>query len=203
MKKMNVIPLVLSLIMIFSCSEQEDIKDPNISVAETKVAEEESEYLYEIDLHRISTLYKINKLLIQEQEYLYAIEKGDESIVEKLETVQNELREQRENENYFLRLPKGPVPFPPGGCLNESNHSCIPQIDITQINGIIGYHKNLKVEFLNDKKEIVGKATDIEENEFGPILKIDAKFEGKATLILRSQIGKLGEIISEIPVYYE
>jgi len=200
---MNVIPLILSLIMMFSCSEQENMKGPNISVAETKGAQEESEYLYEIDLHRISTLYKINKLLILEQEYLYAIEQGDESAVEKLETLQNELRVQREIEKYFLKLPKGPIPLPPGGCLQESNLSCVPLINITKSNGIITYSKNLKAEFVNDKEEIVGKGTDIEENEFGLVLKIETKFEGKATLILKSHIGEFGEIISEIPVYLE
>lgn len=197
---MNVILLILSLIMTFSCSEQEDFKDLNIVIAETKDAQEESEYLYEIEIHYLSTVSKINTLNEEKQNILIAIEKGDESAIERLENIQKELQNLTEFEKYLLKLPGG-IKLPPKGCLVINN--CDPLRDLTHIKGIIlnDNFKTSSLEVVNSKNVIVGKGTEIIKNSSGQsVLLLDTNYNGNGLLHINTATANFGKIKSTIPI---
>ena len=65
MKNITVIPLVLSLFMIFTCTSQDEMDAPEMKVSELKSnrsTQEANEYLYEREIHYLSTVSKINTL---------------------------------------------------------------------------------------------------------------------------------------------
>lgn len=200
MKNMNVIPLILSLIMMFSCSDHEILNDPNILVAETKNSQEESEYLFEIEIHYLSSVSKINTLNEEKEEVLMAIEKGDKSAVERLENIQKELQNLNEFKKYLLKLPGG-IKLPPKGCLVISN--CDPQRDLTRIKGIIlnDNFKTSSTEILNSKNALVGKGTEIIKNNAGQrVLLFETNYSGNGFLQMNSSTANFGKIESTIPM---
>lgn len=205
MKNINLIPLVLSLIMMFSCTSQEELIDPEMAVTQFKTekgAQEENTYLYEREIHYLSTVSKINTLNEEKEAILIAIENGDKSLVEKLEKNQKDQRWLNDFKEYLLKLPDTPVRIPPKGCLEEFN--CDPKRDLSTVNGIIleDSFKELRMEIADSKNNSVETKTKTIKNDNGEMVMLfDTKFEGSGYLQITTNTDKFGRITSEIPIF--
>ncbi|MCL8007183.1 hypothetical protein M8845_07075 [Gelidibacter japonicus] len=204
MKNITVIPLVLSLFMIFTCTSQDEMDVPEMGVSELKSnrsTQEANEYLYEREIHYLSTVSKINTLKKEKEDILIAIEKGDKSAVEKLERIQKEERRLNGFMEFLLKLPDMPIKFPPKGCLDVSN--CDPKRDLSNIAGIIleDSFKEFHMEIADFKNNSMDTKTERIKNDEGQMIVLfETRLEGSGHLQISSNIGKLGKITSEIPI---
>jgi len=205
MKKMNVIPLFISLFMMISCTNQEQLVQTQVKTANTT---QENEYLSAQQLYFSSTVEKISQLMIRKAELVAELESGNKEVIQEIESIQKQLETYNKAQDYFYGMvrpkgPKGPVgPMPPVPCLNEKE-SCIPIITFTKA-VLIGENKLniLKLSILDSKGNEVGRGIKIEEvipNQKAMMLEIK-KFEGQATMYSTLVIEGDIEIILETPV---
>jgi|LGOV01.1.fsa_nt_gb hypothetical protein len=207
MKKMNVIPLFVSLFMLFSCNQQEQfIQD---QIVTTKVSEEQkNEYLYGLQIYYSSAVAEINGLEQRKAELLMAVEKGKEEALKELEKVQEEIEKLNQFKEYLLGLsppvgPDRPIPMPPIGCMVTSN--CDPKQDITYTKGIVLVKEIevLNVEVRNDKNRLVGEGTETGKDEFGQqALLLKLNFTGSATMTTTLNTEVVGKITLVTPVVF-
>ena len=205
MKKMNVIPLFISLFLMVSCTNQEQLIQEQTKATK---ATQENEYLSAQQLYFSSTVEKIAALTKRKAELVAELESGNNEVIQEIEDIQKMLETYNKAQDYFFGMirpkgPKGPVgPMPPVPCLGEEV-SCNPIIASTKA-VLIGDNKLdiLKLVILDAKGNEVGrgvKVTEIIPNQKAMILEIK-KFEGQATMISTLVIEGEIKITLETPV---
>ena len=205
MKKMNVIPLFISLFLMISCTNQEQLIQKQ---TKTVKASQENEYLSAQQLYFSSTVEKIATLTKRKAELVAELESGNNEVIQEIEDIQKMLETYNKAQDYFFGMvqpkgPKGPVgPMPPVPCIGEEV-SCNPIIASTKA-VLIGNNKLdiLKLVILDSKGNEVGRGVKVIEiipNQKAMILEI-TKFEGQATMISTLVIEGEIEITLETPV---
>jgi len=146
MKKMNVIPLIMSVFMLFSCAEQEQIEATFDESSTVKSYQEKVNY---ISMHQLIASSIRKKIFNKEQlkkEYLAEIEKGNKDLIVKLEELQKDLKGLIEElEKHMKKPPKCPVP-----CQDEANCIVIGLANVKWLN-TEGY-EILDLKFMQDGK---------------------------------------------------
>lgn len=205
MKKMNVIPLIMSVFLLFSCTNQEQIVlEP---IAEKSVSKEkqekENEYLLGQQVFYAASLEKIEQLESQLVELSGKKESGDKEAINQIEKTQKEVNKYKIAADYFYSMrPPGlrPRPLPPVPCRNDKAN-CNPIINnLQQI--VIGDNEievtNLDV--VDEKGNFVGKG-QMGENEYGRTVNMEVKeFEGQATMQTEILMEDDVKISLDIPV---
>ena len=205
MKKMNVIPLFISLFLMISCTNQEQLIQKQ---TKTVKASQENEYLSAQQLYFSSTVEKIATLTKRKAELVAELESGNNEVIQEIEDIQKMLETYNKAQDYFFGMvqpkgPKGPVgPMPPVPCIGEEV-SCNPIIASTKA-VLIGNNKLdiLKLVILDSKGNEVGRGVKVIEiipNQKAMILEI-TKFEGQATMVSKLLIEREIEIVLETPV---
>ena len=207
MKKMNVIPLIVSLFMLFSCTNQEVVELNSVDETATKSYQEEVVYLSAQQLFYAATLEKIDLLETQKAGLIEKKEEGDKDAIKEIEYLQKEINKYKSFSEYFFgmkppRGPKGPIgPMPPVPCQDEKSN-CEPKLKyVKEI--VIGENDiEVEVNIIDSKEGIVGKG-QIGKGEFGLTVNLEIKpFEGDATMKTFVIIEEIGSIELNIPVRY-
>lgn len=148
MKKMNVIPLFLSLFLLTSCSNQEQLVEEQAEVETNKKESEKREtegiYLSTSEVLLSVAIIELNSLEEERAGLLERIENGSKKgeNINKSRYV-NQLEGELQREEVLrevidcltgLRAPKCPGPKPPVPCFHE-DHNCF--INLTEIKGMI------------------------------------------------------------------
>lgn len=204
MKKMNVIPLFISLFMMISCTNQEQLVQDKTSTS--KASEEEGkEYLYALEVYYVSAVAEINNLKLKKAELIAELEGGDKEVINEIENIQKRLEKLNQFKDYLLemRIPRAPKPIkmPPIGCL-EGN--CNPLQDLTSISGIVlgDTFKVSNLEIRNAKDQVIAKGTIIGKDSFGQrTMMLEADFTGQATMITTIEGENIERIILSTPVF--
>ncbi len=203
---MNVIPLIMSVFLLFSCTEQEQVISE--SIAEKSIAKEnqekENEYLLAQQVFYAASLEKIEQLENELAELSGKKESGDKETINEIEKTQKEISNYKIASEYFysMRPPKGLRPLPrPRPCMSE-NSSCNPIItNLQQI--IIGDDNDLvanNLKIVSEKGNVVGKG-EMGEGKYGRTVKIEVeKFNGKATMYVELSISNETKLSLDIPV---
>ncbi len=201
---MNVIPLIMSVFLLFSCTEQEQIISE--SIAEKSIAKENQEkenvFLYAQQVFYAATLEKIEQLENQLIELSGKKENGEKDVINEIEKTQKEISNYKEASVYFfsMRPPKGLRPRPPRPCRSEKSN-CNPKIVFLQ--QIVIGENELEVSSLevnNNEGEVVAKG-QMGEGKYGRTVNVEVKeFEGQATMHVNVLIENETEISLDIPV---
>ncbi len=205
MKKMNAIPLFISLFLMISCTNQEQLIQEQTNTVKTT---QENEYLSAQQLYFSSTVEKIAKLKKRKAELVAELESGNKDVIQEIESIQKMLETYNKAQDYFFGMvrpkgPKGPVgPMPPVPCLGEEV-SCNPIIAFTKA-VLIGNNKLdiIKLVILDAKGNEVGRGIKVEEiipKQRAMLLEVK-KFEGQATMVSTLVIEGNIEITLETPV---
>jgi len=205
MKKMNVIPLIMSVFLLFSCNNPEEEIEMNSFEKSTvkSYQEKENEYLLGQQVFYAASLEKIEQLENQLAELSGKKESGDKEAINDIEKTQKEIEKYKIASDYFYSMrPPGlrPRPLPPVPCRN-SRANCSPKIILLQ--GIIVGDNDLEVdnlEVINTEGEVVAKG-QMGKGEYGRTVIMEVKeFDGQATMHADVLIENKIEISLNIPV---
>ena len=206
MKKMNVIPLIMSVFLLFSCTEQEQvISEPT---AEKTIAKENQEkgkeYLLAQQVFYAASLEKIEQLQYELAELSEKKESGDKEAINEIEETQKEIQKYKTASDYFyaMRPPKGPRPIgpmPPVGCRNPKAN-CNPII--TNLKQIIIGDNELEVHKLvveDAERQVVAKV-QMGEGKYGRTVNMEVEeFKGQATMHVELSIENKTNLLFDIP----
>lgn len=204
MKKMNVIPLIMSVFLLFSCTNQEQIVlEP---VAEKSVSKEnqekENEYLLGQQVFYAASLEKIEQLENQLAELSGKKESGDKEAINQIEKTQKEVNKYKIAADYFYSMrPPGLRPIPrPRPCRNDKAN-CNPKI--TNLQQIVIGENDLEVDNLevtNTEGEVVAKG-QMGEGKYGRTVIMEVKeFDGQGSMYVDVLIEDEIKISLDIPV---
>ena len=202
---MNVIPLIMSIFLLFSCTEQEQIISE--SIAEKSIAKEnqekENEYLLAQQVFYAASLEKIEQLENELAELSGKKESGDKETINEIEKTQKEISNYKIASEYFysMRPPKGLRPPPRPRPCDSKKANCNPII--TNLQQILIGDNELEVtnlEVNNNEGEVVAKG-QMGEGKYGRTVKMEVeKFKGQATMHVNVLIENETEISLDIPV---
>lgn len=208
MKKMNVIPLFLSLFLLASCSHQEQLIEDQTELEtaekESKNREQESEYFFGPQIYHLIAEEEIAKLEIRKIELIEEIENGNEEAPEKLEATLQSLDKFMSLSESMLLLgfPRGPRR--PRGCETPDNpmYNCL--FDISSIQWIThsdGVELRL-VKFTDSEGNMVEGNIELGENPFGEsALFFDPEITGNGKMIFIINTIDLGEMTLEAGIF--
>ena len=219
MKKMTLFTLFLSSILMLSCSNQEPLSQEELASVETSVsvetsantaktsAEEESGYLYGIEVYYSSTEIEVERLGTLKTKLVAELESGNKGVMEQIENIQKEIEKlNRFKESLIaIKKPKGPVgPMPPQPCfVDNKTKNCIPKLTITDKTAIV-----LGSDLVVSEVAISDEKNQIVETEFLPIedsfgqasfqIKSDCKGEGTMYTTFKTKV--VGTITIPTPI---
>ena len=205
MKKMNVIPLFISLFLMVSCSNNEQIINKQTETSKT-FEKEQNENLYALQVYYVSAVAEIHALELKKASLIAALENGNKDVIKEIEQVQKKLEKlNRFKENLLdMKLPKAPRPIkmPPVGCLENGN--CNPMQNLTHINKMVlgDTFKILSLEIKDAENNVVGRGTSRSRDSYGQsAIKLETAFTGEATMTTTLAIKDIDEITLTTPVF--
>ncbi|CAL2093149.1 conserved exported hypothetical protein [Tenacibaculum sp. 190524A05c] len=215
--KTSLLKLLIAPLLIFSCSNNADTEtlENEQQRSEHKQAQKSSEeepnventyyeehlYIYYLE----STLAKQYQL---KEEYLLKIEEGEEDLIEKLEQLQKEIKENEKTLEFVQIRPVMPkLPPPPVPCPKKTTSCRIP---LTNYDFIL-FNKDIEkvaVKLTTDKGEVISESGELfaaENFEGFPATQINKKgFQGNLILSITKYDPYLEKNISyEVNAYIE
>ncbi len=217
MKKMYLTTLILSLIMAFSCADQEQqLIQEELSSSTSKTteditaktsAEQETEYLYGIQIYYSSAEAEIKRLVTVKTKLVSEMENGNKKVIEDIEKIQIQIEKlSRFNEHLMqIKPPKGPIgPMPtPNPCVDGQVSNCNPKRKLTPETLILlGNDLIVTNVIIKDTKDqmVDAKFQPVEDQFSQRALLLKSSFKGEGTMYTTLKTTAVGEITIPTPV---
>jgi len=186
---MNVIPLIMSVFLLFSCTEQEQIISE--SIAEKSITKENKDILSGVNLAKLGLEDLTQNLNCRKEFYETQIEEGNEEYIDKYEKTSQQYERYSYVSEYLTGFifPKGPGGIgpinPPNPCkVGENLEVSYRMIDISDVRGfIVPEELEFKIRFFDlEKNQLIGIANQVVDsyNEDNVVLQFESDFKGLA-----------------------
>ena len=206
---MKQITLIIIIILLNSCNTTQEEFVSNKDSSNKRAPS--PEYLYAEDLFYIGITAEINYLEQLENELIYQLENGNESVYEQYLVTQSNLEILNNYKDLIFEIrrplrPGGVIPFPPPTPLPCDGNVliCQPKQNFTNMHEIVseGFGK-MKIKF-EQENHVVGDNVGFGEDFFGQkTTRIDTDFEGEAIMYSIIQLEDLPEITIMNPVFID
>lgn len=213
MKKMYVTTLILSLFMVFSCTDQEqsliqeELNSDTVKTAEAIAAktakDQEDEYLYGIQIYYSSAEAEIKRLELIKTKLVTEMENGNKKVIEDIENTQIQI-EKLSRFNEDLKQIKPPKSFPtPYPCFDGEVSNCNPKRKLSPETLILLGNDLIVTNVIikNTKNEIVeSKFQPIEDQYSQQTLLLKSNFKGEGIMYTTIKTKVVDEITIPTPV---